>query len=253
MSASDAAYWEGVPWGPGVTRVALDGNGLAALDKPEGVLSHPNGPRDVDRSLVRAAYDTGEECFEWAGPDGRPRRLWLINRLDSATSGLILAASDGDLAREVRAQFQRRRVRKVYQALVFGKPRQTSEDWRDRLEVRKQGGVIRTSAGAGSLPAQSRMTLVRTSASTPRLSLIRLEPQTGRSHQLRVQCAKRGLPIVGDRTYGNFGANREFARAGGPKRMFLHSFETSFDYDYAGRTHPFAATAALPAEFDRPG
>jgi tRNA pseudouridine65 synthase len=251
VSAPGEGFWSDVPFGHGVRRVALDANGLAAFDKPEGVLSHPNSPRDEGRSLIRARYDEDEECYEWQG-EGGPRRLWLINRLDSATSGLILAATGGDLAREVRAQFQRRQVRKAYQALVFGKPRQNSESWRDVLDVRKQGGRIRTSAGAGNLPAECRMSLLRTWAAPARISLVRLEPQTGRSHQLRVQCAKRGLPIVGDRTYGDFGANREFARAGGPKRLFLHSLGVAFEYDFGGVRHEFSATAPLPPEFERP-
>ena len=51
---------------------------------------------------------------------------------------------------------------------------------------------------------------------------MRLEPRTGRSHQLRVQCAKRRLPIVGDQTYGDFGLNREFAKATKSKPMTNH-------------------------------
>jgi tRNA pseudouridine65 synthase len=249
VSPSEEGFWPGVPFGSGVRRVALDKNGLAALDKPEGVLSHPNVAKDEGRSLVRAPYDAEEECFEW-NADGGVRRLWLINRLDSATSGLILAATSGDLAREVKAQFQRRQVRKTYQALVFGKPRQAAEKWTDVLAVKKHGDRIRTAAGSGSLPAECRMSLVRTASGPVRLSLIRLEPQTGRSHQLRVQCAKRGLPIVGDRTYGNFGANREFARAGGPRRMFLHSLAVAFEYGFGGGQHEFSAVAPLPPEFE---
>jgi tRNA pseudouridine65 synthase len=251
VSAPGEAYWADVPFGDGVRRVETDPNGLAALDKPEGVLSHPNGPRDQDRSLLRAKYDEAGECFEWSGAGGETRRLWLINRLDSATSGLILVATTGELAREVRAQFKRRQVRKTYQALVFGRPRQKEETWTDLLEVRKLGGKIRTQAGSGRLPAQSRMSLVRAGEGSPRISLIRLDPQTGRSHQLRVQCAKRGMPIVGDQTYGNFAANRAFAKAGGSKRMFLHSMQTSFEYAFAGRENAFCATAPLPAEFSR--
>jgi 23S rRNA-/tRNA-specific pseudouridylate synthase len=251
VSAPAEDFWADVPFGPGVTRVALDANGLAAMDKPEGVLSHPNTPRDEGRSLLRARYDAEEECFEWQGAGGA-RRLWLINRLDSATSGLILAATSAGVASEARAQFQRRQVRKAYQALVFGKPRQAAETWRDVLEVRKQGGRIRTSAGAGNLPAECRMALLRSGTGPARVSLIRLEPQTGRSHQLRVQCAKRGLPIVGDKTYGNFGANRLFARAGGARRMFLHSFEVSLEYSLGGAEFGFSAVAPLPPEFERP-
>jgi hypothetical protein len=46
VSAPDEGFWSNVPFGSGVRRVALDANGLVALDKPEGVLSHPNVPRD---------------------------------------------------------------------------------------------------------------------------------------------------------------------------------------------------------------
>ena len=133
--------------------------------------------------------------------------------------------------------------------LAIGRPRQPAETWRDHLEVRKEGGRIRTAAGAGPLPAESRMVLLRTDAGPPPPALIRLEPQTGRSHQLRVQCAKRGLPIVGDRTYGNFAANKAYARAGGAKRMFLHSLGVVFEYAFGGRTQEFAAIAPLPPEF----
>lgn len=248
MSEADDAFWAEIPFGAGVKRVALDPNGLTALDKPEGILSHPNGPRDEGRSLVMAKYDESGEFFEWAAPGGK-RRLWLINRLDSATSGLILVATTGELASEVRAQFKRKQVSKTYQALVFGKPRQKAETWTDLLEVKKQGGRIRTQAGSGRLPAQSRMKLIRGGEGSPRISLLQLEPQTGRSHQLRVQCAKRGMPIVGDQTYGNFGANRLFAKSGGSKRMFLHSMETSFQYTFAGRENSFSAKAPLPPEF----
>ena len=253
MRAPAEGFWSAVPFGPGVRRVALDENGLAALDKPEGVLSHPNGPRDEARSLVVARYDEEAECFEWEVPGGGKGRLWLINRLDSATSGLILAASDGALAVEIREQFRRRRVLKVYQALVFGKPRQASENWRDVLDVRKQGGHIRAATGAGNLPAECRMTLVRSGEGATRVSLLQLEPSTGRSHQLRVQCAKRGLPIVGDRTYGDFAANRSFAKGGGPKRMFLHCLKVAFDYEYGGRKTAFSAMAPLPGVFGRAG
>lgn len=252
MNPLEEGFWANVPFGTGVRRVAVDKNGLAALDKPEGVLSHPNTPKDEARSLVRSSYNKESECFEWTGPGGVVQRLWLINRLDSATSGLILAATEGGLAREVRAQFQRRQVRKTYQALVFGVPRKPVEEWRDILSVDKRGGQIRTAAGGGNLPAESRMTLVRSATGPRRLSLIKLEPRTGRSHQLRVQCAKRGLPIVGDRTYGDFRANREYVRSGGPKRMFLHSLSIAFDYEWGARLSAFSAEAPLPPEFGLP-
>jgi tRNA pseudouridine65 synthase len=249
MSESLSAFWTQLPLGREVLVLNHDANGLAAFSKPAGVLSHPNEPGDQPRSLLSACYMLEGEYFEWTSADGATQRLWLLNRLDSATSGVILAAADETLAGEVRAQFKRKSVRKIYQALVFGAPRQPLELWRDRLAVEKRGGMIRTAAGAGHVPAECQMTLVRTSARLPRVSLLKLEPRTGRSHQLRVQCAKRGLPIIGDQTYGDFGANRQFAKAAGTKRMFLHSLETTFDYEWRGQRHVFAAQAPLPLEF----
>lgn len=248
MSAGES-YWTTLPLGRGVSLLQHDANGLAAFDKPAGVLSHPNAPGDELRSLLTVPYLTDGEYFEWSVPgDPIPRRLWLLNRLDSATSGVILAAADAALAVEVRAQFKRKQVRKIYQALVFGVPRQPVELWRDRLTVEKRGGQIRT-ATTGHVPAESRMSVVRSSRSEPKVALIRLEPRTGRSHQLRVQCAKRGVPIVGDQTYGDFGRNRQFAKSAGTKRLFLHSLETSFEYEYHGAKHAFAAKAQLPPDF----
>jgi 23S rRNA-/tRNA-specific pseudouridylate synthase len=114
--------------------------------------------------------------------------------------------------------------------------------------VRKSGGQIRV-ATRGNVPAATQFKLVRPLRGSLSLSLVRLDPLTGRSHQLRVQCAKHGLPIVGDQTYGDFRLNREFARATGVKRMFLHSLDTSFTYEVEGRTTSFRATSSLPPEF----
>lgn len=252
MSAPAKGFWEALPLGRGVRLLERDASGLAAFDKPAGVLSHPNERRDEPRSLLQASYVKDGEFFEWKWEGAEsPRRLWLLNRLDSATSGVILAAASAELAAEIRAQFKRKQVRKVYYALVFGSPRQESEVWRDLLAVAKHGGTIRTATGAGNIPAESRMSVVRAGQGEPRLTLVRLEPKTGRSHQLRVQCAKRGLPIVGDQTYGDFRKNRAFAKVAGTKRLFLHSMETSFDYEFGGKKSSFAARAELPGEFER--
>ncbi len=252
MKGAAENYWPALPLGRGVKVLHFDANGLGALEKPAGVLSHPNEPGEESRSLLTAPYQIADEVFEWTvAGGGGAQRLWLLNRLDSATSGVILAASNRELAMEIRAQFKRRQVRKVYQALVFGAPRQPVELWRDMLLVEKKGGMIRTAGGAGQVPAESRMSVARTGRREPRVTLVRLEPRTGRSHQLRVQCAKRGVPIVGDQTYGDFRANREFAKLAGTKRLFLHSMETSFEYEFRQAKHSFAAKAPLPAEFEQ--
>ncbi|MBX7123674.1 MAG: RNA pseudouridine synthase [Opitutaceae bacterium] len=238
-----------LPLGPGVKVISHDRNGVIAFSKPEGVLSHPNTQEDRSRSILTASYVLDGECYTGiAGAPGE-QRLHLLNRLDSGTSGVILAAASETLARDIRDQFKRRRILKRYHALVFGSPAPAVQVWRDRLSVRKQGGHIRTQA-VGNMASEARIEVMSVHPGNPPLALIQLEPRTGRSHQLRVQCAQRHLPIVGDATYGDFALNREFTRRTGLKRLFLHSSETSFDYEWAGRTWRFSAHAELPEAFE---
>ncbi len=251
MTAPADKCFAGLPLGRGVEILENLPCGLLAFSKPAGVLSHPNSKSDEARSLLTVSYSLESECYQWKeGPDGKQvvKRLWLLNRLDSGTSGVILAAGDEALATDIRAQFKKKRVRKVYCALVFGAPSVPSQTWRDRLSIEKKGGQVRTS-GQGHIPCESVMQLVRRLPGQPLVSLIKLEPRTGRSHQLRVQCALHHVPIVGDATYGDFAANRRFAQETGQKRLFLHSFETSFSFEFLGKTYDFQAKAPLPAEF----
>ena len=249
LTNAPESFWAKLPLGRDVQIVARDPNGLVAFAKPAGVLSHPNVARDEPRSLLVAHYDTVGEFFHWPAVEGRAAgKLWLVNRLDSATSGLLLAASSEKLAQEIRASFQRRHIKKIYNALVFGAPHTAKDIWRDRLSVDKRGGQIRT-ATTGHVPSEAHVHVLQTQRGARVLSLIELEPKTGRSHQLRVQCTKRHLPIVGDATYGDFKANRDFAKATGEKRLFLHSLHTEFEYTLDGRICRFSATAPLPEEF----
>jgi 23S rRNA pseudouridine955/2504/2580 synthase len=245
VSAPDPAWWSGLPLGRDVSVLTTDANGLAAFSKPAGILSHPNAAGEEARALLQAPYAMDGEYYHWSDAGGA-HRLWLLNRLDSATSGVILACADAELAETMKLHFRQKRVRKIYQALVFGKPAAALQLWRDRLAVEKRAGRIRTNT-QGHIPAECRMSLTHARGGC---SLLRLEPVTGRSHQLRVQCAKRGLPIVGDATYGDFARNREFAKRTKQKRLFLHSWETSFDYDFKGQRRHFTALAPLPHEFD---
>ncbi|MBA4138058.1 MAG: RNA pseudouridine synthase [Opitutus sp.] len=250
MSTPAAEFWESLPLGNGVTLLHRDANGLAAFNKPAGVLSHPNMRSDEPRALLTCRYDLEAQCFVWDA-NGMDRRLWLLNRLDSATSGVILVAGDADLARAIREQFAKKKVRKIYNALVFGKPAERAQLWRDLIAVQKKGGQVRSNAVAGNIPSVTQFLFLQHHQAAFSTSLVRLEPHTGRSHQLRVQCAKRHLPIVGDQTYGDFALNRSFAKATGDKRLFLHSLETSFTYEFGGRSHSFKASAPLPDVFRR--
>lgn len=251
MSAALPEPWSIAPLGHGVTVLHVDANGLGALNKPAGVLSHPNMRGEEPRAVLTTRYDEEAQCFIWTDEAGAERRLWLLNRLDGATSGVILLAGSEPLARAIREQFAKKKVRKVYQALVFGKPAERMQLWRDLLAVHRKGGQVRANAQVGNIPCATQFQFLDHRQGAFSTSLIRLEPHTGRSHQLRVQCVKRRLPIVGDQTYGDFQLNRAFAKATGEKRLFLHSLETSFSYEFGGQAHLFKAQAPLPLEFTR--
>lgn len=244
MSEVVSGIGDSFPLGNGVRVIAQDKNGLLAFSKPEGILSHPNEPRDEPRSLLRARYQLEGEFYDL----GKAGRVYLLNRLDSGTSGVILAATSEALARDVRAQFKSQRIQKTYHALVFGSPAPRVQVWKDRLAIQKKAGMVRTER-AGQIPAEAKMEVLKVRPGMPPIALIQLEPRTGRSHQLRVQCAERHLPIVGDATYGDFRLNREYARISGEKRLFLHSSETRFDYRWGGGVFRFVARAELPVAF----
>lgn len=250
MTTPPEAFASLAPLGRDVQVICEDAAGMIALSKPAGVLSHPNHTGQEVRSLINAPYSLKEECYTYRDKTGETQRVWLLNRLDSATSGIVLLARSEALAIHIRRHFKERRVRKVYAALVFGEPLNRREIWQDRLSIRKTHGHIRTDSRAGHMPSESHMQLVETARwiSHP-LSLIQLEPKTGRSHQLRVQCTRHQLPIVGDATYGDFKLNRSFAKDTGLKRLYLHSFRTSFTYEWGGEKHSFSAQAELPEAF----
>ena len=90
--------------------------------------------------------------------------------------------------------------------------------------------------------------LICTNGNKP--TLLRMEAKTGRTHQLRVQSALHGHPILGDKTYGDFAMNKTFAgRDPRFARMFLHCSHTAFRYPWAGGEHKFVAASPLPESF----
>jgi len=248
MVANVSSLSKSLPLGLGVRVLHTHPAGLIALDKPPGLLSHPNSPEESARSLLTAPYDPATECYLLE--DGS--QAHLIHRLDSATSGVLLLALDAALAELVRGRFASREVEKEYAALVFGVPRRRHEAWSDQLNVSHKQGRLRTTASADGEAAQCEMVQQRIFTGQPVLTLLTLLPHTGRSHQLRVQCQKRHLPIVGDATYGDFAKNRLFVQKNGHKRLFLHAHRIALSFQWAKQRQTFSAESPLPPEFNRP-
>ncbi|MBM3826128.1 MAG: RluA family pseudouridine synthase [Verrucomicrobia bacterium] len=249
MSSAD---W--IPFAEGVKVVAEHPCGLLAVEKPHGLLAHPN-PEDEgarDNVLIPGNYSFEEEAFHVRDGQGGVRRVHLLNRLDSPTSGVLLLALDAALAAEVRRMFARSAVSKRYYALVRGRGlRQPHGTWQDVLVKSKgPGGGVRSSAAGGSgVPAVTLYHWERAALHGLPISLLRLEPRTGRTHQLRVQTSMHGHPILGDRTYGDFDFNKTMGTARGFRRLFLHAASTELSFDWAGKRVHFSAATPMPEEF----
>lgn len=246
-----------IPLNRAVRLLASNEDGLVAIEKPAGALSHPNDPEDIPRSVVVASYDYQGEYYFWKDDDGVERRVWLVNRLDSPTSGVLLLALNEAINETVKQVFATHKATKIYFALVRHVPRASAGTWSDKLKKDLVNGT-RVIKKERLVPAKSGFQVIKKPTGGFPVSLLKLAPITGRTHQLRVQCKKHGHPIVGDRTYGHFGFNKEIVLETGIKRMMLHSTETVVNYTYQGKVRSFRARSELPEAFDeilrfRPG
>jgi 23S rRNA-/tRNA-specific pseudouridylate synthase len=251
------SHLDWIPWGKGVRVLESHAAGLLAVEKPDEILSHPNPNEtaDADSVLVKANYSFDEEAFHVRDGQGGIRRVYLLNRLDSPTSGVLLLATNPELAVAVKKLFAMSMVSKRYVAIIRGRGlRMPHGTWQDVLtKSRGPGGGVRSAVAPRGVQGNPAVTVYqwdRAGAGNLPLCLVNLEPRTGRTHQLRVQTAHHGHPILGDRTYGDFEFNRALGTSRGFRRLFLHAVSTDLNFDWAGERVKFSATSPIPAEFE---
>lgn len=146
MSSSYKPLTDKLPLGEGVHIVEAWDNGLVALNKPEGILSHPNDPTDWHRSLLVDPYTMEGEHYILSELDAE---FHLLHRLDSATSGLVLGSLNPELAQVVRKLFKQRKITKTYLAFLKGRPQPKPDLWVDRLDKKNVQGKLRVFSGKG--------------------------------------------------------------------------------------------------------
>jgi tRNA pseudouridine32 synthase/23S rRNA pseudouridine746 synthase len=182
-------------------RTVVETEAALVVDKPALVLTVPSrlGPRDRRPCLGRRLEDR------------LGRRLFPVHRLDFEVSGLVLFAKTPEAHRAASRAFEGRAARKVYEALAEGADRAPALPaafrWRSPLVrgkkrsfVARHGKIAVTAATAlGRLPAEA----FCGPGVAGEVLRFRLEPETGRPHQLRVHLAGAGFPIVGDALYGS--------------------------------------------------
>ena len=157
---------------------------LVVIDKPSGIVVNGNQFRTVENALIGKTRVSRElDAFKWAKP---------VHRLDSATSGLLILSKTLSAHQKIAKMFENRKIEKVYHAIIMG-------------ELTKEEGII--DASLNNLPAETSYSLIKSvpSLKSGFVSLIKLMPKTGRTHQLRIHCAGMGNPILGDKLYGEKG------------------------------------------------
>ncbi|MCB1277080.1 RluA family pseudouridine synthase [Prosthecobacter sp.] len=204
---------------------------LIVVNKPHGVLSHPNSKAGKPQmAAFEGSYDHDRRSFKTPGGN-----VWLIHRLDQDTSGVLLGAKDERTAAACRESFEAEQVRKTYLALCIGGGLKSEGVWLDHLITSHERHQVRTSVRHGPRPnAEAHYRLIEHSA-VHRLSLVQIELITGKTHQIRVQAASRRLPLVGDDVYGSFDLNRKLRQSLGAKRLFLHAHELRLKHPASGQ------------------
>jgi RluA family pseudouridine synthase len=202
------------------------------VNKPPGLSTQ--APRGIDSLEVRVkawlqSLVNADMIYWQSDPVGRAPEVYLglPHRLDRPVSGAIVLAKTKKGARKISRQFERRRVRKIYWAAVEGMVEPAEGTWVNWL--RKVQYEARVEVVAADLPDAQRAELrYRTLDRTNCGSWLEIELETGRMHQIRVQAATRGWPVLGDRQYGSsigFGPQMEDVRLRG---IALHARQLSF-------------------------
>src|SRR6185295_4443908 len=225
---------------------------LAVVNKPAGMTVHAGaGATDDERNrgtLVNALL----HHFGQLSSVGGELRPGIVHRLDKATSGLIVVAKSDESHRRLAAQFAGRKVRKKYLALVQGwlkRDRGTINSSISRDRIRRTRMTTRREGGREAI---SHYTVQhRLDSPYGKFTLLEVQIDTGRTHQIRVHLSSLGHPVVGDVLYG---ARRELRNPAGEDatlslpRNFLHAAALSLEHPRTGEALSFSAP--LPQDLE---
>lgn len=206
--------------------VAYEDAEVLVVNKPPGLLVHPTSPeqRATLAHGIAARY----------ADQGVRRKVRPVHRLDRDTSGLVLFAHTAAAQQRLDAQLREETLRRQYQALVGGVLADEKGAIDAPIGPHPRHPHLRAVRPEGRAPARTRYQVVERFADA---TLLRLELETGRTHQIRVHLAHAGHPVLGDRQYGG---------APGFPRQALHAGRLTFLHPGTGES--VEVQAPLPAD-----
>jgi 23S rRNA pseudouridine1911/1915/1917 synthase len=221
--------------------ILLEDNHCLAVNKPAGVLTQGDATGETSlleavRADLKARYHKPGNVF-----------VGLVHRIDRPTSGVVLFARTSKAAARLSGQFRAGTVEKVYWAVVEGVCPVENGQWTDWLWKDQRQNVVRV-VPQGTPGAREAGMAFRVLHRGRVRTWLELRPRTGRSHQLRVQLAARGLPILGDRKYG---ARSRLRALDGRPRVALHARRLVFTHPT--RPEVIEVVAPVSADWPAPG
>lgn len=181
--------------GPNMLNILYEDHHLIVVNKPAPLLTQAPPHLPSMESLVKEYIK-----IKYAKPAGV--YLGVPHRLDRPVSGVLCFTRNTKASQRVHAQFEQRTVQKIYWAAVAGRPIPTEGRWEDWVrKVPEEARTVRAEPGEPN--AKQAVLDYRVLRDHSLGAILELRPQTGRMHQLRVQCAWRGHPILGDIAYAD--------------------------------------------------
>lgn len=193
-----------------------------AIDKPAHLLSVPLDEPSAKRhalGILRRAFRTNQ--------------IFAVHRIDRQASGVLLFARGTESESKFKDLFEKHDLQREYFAIVEGRLSENKGTWRCNLQELPNYNVVVSNEGKEAI---THFEVLRRS---PKYTFLRLFLETGRKHQIRVQCQLAGCPILGDPRYGS--------KEDPVKRLCLHAKSISFIHPFTGRSISF--TSSLPSAF----
>jgi 23S rRNA pseudouridine1911/1915/1917 synthase len=209
--------------------IIFDDTEIVVIDKPVGVAAHPSpgwtGPTVVG-ALMAAGYS-----ISTSGP---AERQGIVHRLDVGTSGLMIVAKSDRAFHVLKDAFRNRTVDKVYHAMVQGHMDPTSGTIDAPIDRHPKEDHRFAVVGTG----KESITHYEVIEFYRGVSMVKIELETGRTHQIRVHFSALHHPLVGDTTYG---ADPVLAKSLAMSRPWLHAAELHFEHPVTGEKLDFLA------------